>query len=227
MSEGAPLVQAVGVSRTYRMGATDVRAVAGIDLTVNQGEVHLFTGTSGSGKSTLIHLLGALDNPSTGKVLFEGRDLADCNDRELAQLRRHRIGFVFQAMNLLPTLTALENVLLPAIPERPTADTIARARDILVRVGLADRVDHSPNRLSGGEQQRVAIARSLLNRPSLILADEPTGELDSQTGGHVIELMRGLAAEWSASLVIVTHDLSIAAEGDRRHTIQDGRLVVV
>ena len=191
MSEGAPLVQAVGVSRTYRMGATDVRAVAGIDLTVNQGEVHLFTGTSGSGKSTLIHLLGALDNPSTGKVLFEGRDLADCNDRELAQLRRHRIGFVFQAMNLLPTLTALENVLLPAIPERPTADTIARARDILVRVGLADRVDHSPNRLSGGEQQRVAIARSLLNRPSLILADEPTGELDSQTGGHVIELMRG------------------------------------
>lgn len=219
-----PLLVAEGLVKTYTVGGREVAALAGADITLGEGEVHVVTGRSGSGKSTLVYLLGALERPTAGSVRFAGRDLFALPEAEQAAVRREEIGFVFQAHNLLASLTALENVLLPAAPipggERQRR---GRALELLDQVGLADRADHQPAQLSGGERQRVAIARALLMGPRLVLADEPTGELDSQTSARIVGILRGLVAEHGASLVVVTHDLELIEEGDHHHRMADGR----
>ncbi|MCE9637483.1 MAG: ABC transporter ATP-binding protein [Planctomycetes bacterium] len=213
------------VGKTYREGGREVHAVRGVSLRVEPGEMVVLLGRSGSGKSTLLHLLGGLDRPSSGSVLFEGRDLASLHDDALTRLRRDRIGHVFQFFNLLPTLTAAENVALPILLGG-TSDRVAtaRARAALDEVGLADRADHFPEEMSGGEQQRTAIARALAVRPSLLLADEPTGNLDTDTGREVLGLLRGLTADGTRSIVMVTHDEQAALVGDRRIRLKDGRI---
>jgi len=220
----SPLVEAQAVERRFGRGLTEVHAVRGVDLAIRPGEVHVITGPSGSGKSTLLYLLGSLDRPSVGAVRFLGVDVATMSERDRAHLRRHQVGFVFQSHRLLPVLTALENVLVPAIPSGATAADIARARALLERVGLTPRLDHRPAELSGGEQQRVALARALLMRPRLVLADEPTGELDSATGAGVIRALRELAHDGSTAVLMVTHDHGLLASGDWHHRMRDGRI---
>lgn len=213
------------VTKSYRQGAREVQAVRGVSLTVLPGEMVVLLGPSGSGKSTLLHLLGGLDRPTSGSVLFEGRDLAALPDDELSVLRRDRVTHVFQFFNLLPTLTAAENVALPLLlggaAERPSLE---RARSALAEVGLADRAGHYPDEMSGGEQQRAAIARALAVRPKILLADEPTGNLDSAAGMDVLRTLRGLTADGTRSIVMVTHDEQAARVGDRRIRLRDGRI---
>lgn len=213
------------VAKSYRQGRREVHAVRGVSLRVAPGEMVVLLGPSGSGKSTLLHLLGGLDRPTSGHVFFEGRDLAALADDDLTRLRRDRIGHVFQFFNLLPTLTAAENVALPMLlggtPER---DAMARSHAALSEVGLADRTGHFPEEMSGGEQQRAAIARALAVKPSILLADEPTGNLDSATGGEVLAMLRGLTADGTRSVVMVTHDERAAEVGDRRVRLRDGRI---
>ena len=212
-----------GVAKTYRQGRREVRAVRGVSLRIDPGEIVVLLGPSGSGKSTLLHLMGGLDRPSEGRVSFDGRDLASLSDDELTLLRRDRIGHVFQAFNLLPTLTAAENAALPmllgGVPER-----VARVAALagLADVGLADRADHYPEEMSGGEQQRTAIARALAVKPRMLLADEPTGNLDSVTGAEVLDLLRGLTRSGDRAVVMVTHDDRAAQIGDRRVRLRDG-----
>ncbi|MBM4362741.1 MAG: ABC transporter ATP-binding protein [Deltaproteobacteria bacterium] len=213
------------VSRSYGEGEQAVPAVRDVSFDVEPGTLVTIVGASGSGKSTLLHLLGALDRPSAGKILLEGRDLAGMDDDELTLVRRDRLGFVFQFFNLLPTLTAVENVALAArLAGRPAAATRKRAAELLDQVGLAARRDHRPDQLSGGEMQRVAIARALMMDPPLVLADEPTGNLDSRGGVAILELLRG-AVSAARTVVIVTHDPGIARRGDRMLTMADGRLM--
>jgi putative ABC transport system ATP-binding protein len=204
-------------SRSY--GAVD--AVAGVSLTVAPGELLVIAGPSGSGKTTLLQLLGALDRPTAGAVVFDGRDVGAMSESELARLRRESLGFVFQQFNLIPTLSALQNVEVALAPMG--GDLRSRAVELLQRVGLGDRLSHLPSQLSGGEQQRVAIARALANRPQVVLADEPTGNLDTATGGEIIGLLRSLVNDGLA-LVLVTHDPAIAASGDRVLLMRDGRI---
>jgi ABC-type lipoprotein export system ATPase subunit len=220
-----PLVRAEGVWKVYRRGSRDVVAVAGVDLAIAPGEVTFVLGPSGSGKSTLLHLLGALDRPSEGRVFSGGRDLSTLGDDELSRFRRRQVGFVFQSFHLLPTLGALANVLLPLVPEGVTDGDRARAEALLVRMGLGERLGHRPSELSGGEQQRVAIARALVADPPLILADEPTGELDSKTGAEIVALLRAAVAERGKTFVIVTHEASLVEAGDRVVRIKDGRII--
>ena len=190
------LLSARALTKTYILGKRSLDVLRGVDLDVARGELLALRGASGAGKSTLLHLIGGLDSPNTGEILFDGRDLAGFSERQLTQFRNRRVGFIFQAYHLLPELDALENVCLPARMARMNRSTVeARGRDLLARVGLQDRLDHKPSELSGGEQQRVAIARALINQPELILADEPTGNLDSRTGGEIIELLKSLRAE--------------------------------
>ncbi len=213
------------VVRTYRQGRREVRAVRGVSLSVAPGEVVVLLGPSGSGKSTLLHLMGGLDRPSAGQVLFEGRDLASLSDDDLTRLRRDRIGHVFQFFNLLPTLTAAENAALPLLLGGvPRRDALARAHAALERVGLADRAAHLPDEMSGGEQQRTAIARALTAEPRLLLADEPTGNLDSAAGAEVLRILREMTAGGERAVVLVTHDDRAAAIGDRRLLLRDGAL---
>jgi len=194
---------------------------------IARGDFVALRGASGTGKSTLLHLLGGLDTPNAGEIIFEGQNLAGFSDRELTLFRNRRVGFVFQAYHLLPELTALENVCLPARMARIGVDTAAaRARELLSRVGLQDRLDHKPSELSGGEQQRVAIARALINEPELLLADEPTGNLDSHTGGEIIELLKNLRPEKKMTLVIATHDGKVAASAPRVIELVDGQISV-
>jgi putative ABC transport system ATP-binding protein len=200
------------VSRSYGT----VTAVDGVSLTVQPGELLVVSGPSGSGKTTLLQLLGALDRPSTGTVAFDGREVREMGEGELATLRRETLGFVFQQFNLIPTLTAQQNVEAALVPK-------ARAVELLERVGLGDRLGHLPSQLSGGEQQRVAIARALANRPQILLADEPTGNLDSATGEEIVALLRELVTEGLA-VVLVTHDPGVAALGDRIMVMRDGRM---
>jgi ABC-type lipoprotein export system ATPase subunit len=196
-----------------------------VNVESGRGEFLAVRGASGSGKSTLLHLLGGLDAPNQGEVLLAGRDLANLSRRELARLRNKEIGFVFQAYYLLPELDALENVCLPARMARtPAAEAEARGRDLLTRVGLKDRVEHKPYELSGGEQQRVAIARAMINSPDLILADEPTGNLDSHTGEEIIELLCALRTEKQTTLIIATHDAKVAARAPRVLQLVDGQI---
>lgn len=226
MSEGTPLVRAIGLAKTYHIGRRPVEVLKGIDMQIEAGEFLALRGASGAGKSTLLHLLGGLDKPNEGTIEFEGRDLASLSSTTLAQLRNQRVGFIFQFYHLLPELDALENVCIAArIGRRDFAKTAAAARSLLERVGLQDRLDHLPAELSGGEQQRVSIARALINGPSLILADEPTGNLDSATGNEILDLLQQLRETKNVSMVIATHDATVAARAERTIELQDGKLV--
>ncbi len=219
-----PVVTAEAVCRSYPMNGTSVEALRGVTLAVRPGDFLAVTGPSGSGKSTLLHLLGAVDVPTSGVVRIEGRDITRLSEKERSRLRLHHVGLVFQRFHLLPMLTALENVELPlAEAGSSRAERRARAAQLLERVGLADRMRHKPWRLSGGERQRVAIARALANRPAVLLADEPTGELDRVTSASMLALFRSLNEE-GTTIVVATHDLSLAEGAGRRVELVDGRL---
>ena len=223
MSE--PLVSARAVSKTYAMGKRSLTVLRELSLEVQRGEFLALRGASGAGKSTLLHLLGGLDSPDTGEIWFAGENLAHLSTPKLAHFRNFKVGFIFQAYHLLPELDALENVCLPARIARISASNVeVQARELLARVGLKDRMEHRPTELSGGERQRVAIARALINQPSLILADEPTGNLDSHTGAEIIDLLCSLREERQATLVIATHDASVAARAPKTIQLVDGQI---
>jgi putative ABC transport system ATP-binding protein len=214
------------VGKAFTRGPAVIHAVENVDLTIEPGEFVAIEGPSGSGKTTLLQLLGALDRPSSGRVFFAGRDLAGLPDAELAELRLRAFGFVFQQFNLIPTLTALENVEAKLAPAGVPGPALReRAEALLAEVGLADRAAHLPVHLSGGEQQRVAIARALALEPQVILADEPTGNLDTRTGADVVESLAGLAARRGTTVIVATHDAALAGRAPRRLTMRDGRLL--
>ena len=219
------LVSAKGIHKAYALNQRSLEVLRCIDLEVHRGEFLAVQGASGAGKSTLLHLLGGLDTPTQGEILLAGRNLAMLGRQALARLRNKEVGFIFQAYYLLPELDALENVCLPARMARtPAAKAEARGRDLLARVGLKERVEHKPYELSGGEQQRVAIARALINEPDVILADEPTGNLDSHTGQEIIDLLCALRDEKHTTLVIATHDAHVAARAPRIIELVDGQI---
>lgn len=223
-----PILVTQQVSKTYGSAEPRVEALRQVDLEVAAGELVAIVGPSGSGKSTLLHLLGGLDFPTAGRVLIEGSDLCQLDDDQRTIFRRQRIGFVFQRFNLLPNLTAVQNVALPLMLDRvPAAERIQRARQMLALVGLTPRENSYPKTMSGGEQQRVAIARALVTSPALILADEPTGMLDSGNSRHISGLLRALVTEQSQTVVIVTHDDGVAALADRRIRVLDGRVTEI
>jgi len=217
------LLSACGLKKTYVMGRRTLEVLRGVDMAIAVGDFVALRGASGTGKSTLLHLIGGLDTPNAGEILFRGQNIARFSESELTNFRNRRIGFVFQAYHLLPELTALENVSLTArIARIPVGVAALRARELLTRVGLQDRLDHKPAELSGGEQQRVAIARALINEPELLLADEPTGNLDSKTGGEIMQLLQTLRTEKHTTLVIATHDAKVAATAPRVVELVDG-----
>ena len=220
------MLQVSKVKKSFSRGDTLVTAVKDINLNVEQGKFVSIIGKSGSGKSTLLSLLGALDRPTEGEILVDGKDIAKMSDRELTKYRNRKIGFVFQGYNLIPNLTALENVMLPMeLGGVPRGKRRQRAEHLLEQVGLtADKHRRKPGRLSGGEAQRVAIARALANQPAVILADEPTGNLDSQTGKMIFDLLHGLSRSEGTTIVVVTHDLAIAGRTDMTYTLKDGRI---
>src|SRR5512136_2797482 len=222
------LLSARGVHKTYLLGKRSLDVLRGVDVELRRGGFLALRGASGAGKSTLLHLLGGLDTPNLGEIRLAGRNLADLGRRDLARLRSQEVGFIFQAYYLLPELDALENVCLPARMARTAAaEAEARGRDLLVRVGLGERLDHKPYELSGGEQQRVAIARAMINQPDLLLADEPTGNLDSHTGEEIIELLCALRAEKQTTLVIATHDARLAGRAPKVLELVDGQAVAL
>jgi putative ABC transport system ATP-binding protein len=227
-SMGAPpLLEAEAVERVYRMGVdVEVRALRGVTFRVDVGDYVAIVGTSGSGKSTLLNLIGALDKPDAGHVRYDGRDVRAMSDTELAELRNRRIGFVFQSFHLLSRMTALENVAMPLVYRSSSPkERRARARSALESVGLGDRMDHRPTELSGGQQQRVAIARALVTEPALLLADEPTGNLDTATGEEIMALLERIQVERDMALVVITHEPEIAARARRRIELRDGLVV--
>ena len=220
-------INLVGLTRQYRMGPTVVSAVAGIDLTIDAGEAVALVGPSGSGKSTLLNLLGGLDRPSSGEIWVDGENIARASAKRLVEHRKGRVGFVFQSFNLLPYRTALENVEVPLmISGISPKERRARAGALLEKVGLGARTSHRPSELSGGEQQRVAIARSLANEPSILLADEPTGNLDSATGTGVMSLLKELN-QGGLTLILVTHDMTVAGYADKIVRLRDGKIVAI
>ncbi len=221
---GTPLYLLDGVERRYQRGSTTVHALRGVSLEVGHGELVAVEGPSGSGKSTLLQLLGAMDTATAGRVDFDGAPLAQASDRELTRLRRDAIGFVFQQFNLIPTLTAVENVEIAMAGRGSRAQRRARAAELLGTVGLGDRTDHLPSRLSGGEQQRVAIARALANDPRVVLADEPTGNLDSATAQEVVDLLVDLNRSREMTVVVVTHDDEVAGRMNRRVRLRSGEI---
>ncbi len=223
MSE--PLLSARGLRKTYLLGKRSLEVLRGVDVELQAGDFVALRGASGAGKSTLLHLLGGLDSPNEGEVWLRGRNLAKLSRLELARVRNREVGFIFQSYYLLPELDALENVCLPARMARMAARTVeARGRELLSRVGLQDRIEHKPYELSGGEQQRVAIARAMINEPDLILADEPTGNLDSHTGQEIIELLLSIRQEKQTTLIMATHDSNLAARAPRTITLVDGQV---
>jgi len=220
------MLVATDLRKTYTQGPRDVEVLRGIDLQVKRGEVLVIVGASGAGKSTLLHLLGGLDAPTAGQVVLDGASLFAMGNTERTRMRNALIGFVFQSYNLLPELDALENVCLPALLSARREDDLAeRGVELLKAVGLGERLEHRPAELSGGEQQRVAIARALMNRPSLLLADEPTGNLDSKTSEAILDLLWQMRAESGTTMVMVTHDEHIARRGERVLEIADGRIL--
>ncbi len=215
-----------GVTKDYPLGSTVVKALRGLDLSIESGEIVAIMGPSGSGKSTLMHILGALDKPTGGTASLEGHDLQGLSEDELVTLRGEKVGFVFQTFNLIQALTAQQNVELPMIFLGVKKSVRAeRARALLEKVGLGERVAHRPNELSGGERQRVAIARALANDPEIILADEPTGNLDSETGSTILDLLKKLSVEEGKTMILITHDPDAAAIAHRIVRLRDGRVV--
>jgi ABC-type lipoprotein export system ATPase subunit len=217
------LLSARGLKKSYVLGRRTLEVLRGVDLEIGSGDFVALRGASGTGKSTLLHLMGGLDTPNAGEIVFRGRNFSGFSEGALTDYRNRCVGFVFQAYHLLPELSALENVCLPArVARLAAAAAEKRARNLLARVGLAERIDHQPSELSGGEQQRVAIARALINEPPLLLADEPTGNLDSHTGGEILELLNHLRLEKQMTLVIATHDAKVAAAAPRVIELVDG-----
>lgn len=221
-----PVLAATGLCRTYTTGPTQVEAVKDVDLAVHPGTLVVVRGRSGSGKTTLLNMLGGLERPDQGTVLIGGRDLATMDERALAETRRFHIGFIFQAFGLVPILTAAENVEIPLrLANADASRRLERSRHLLEMVGLGGRAEHRPDELSGGEQQRVAIARALANGPRLLIADEPTGQLDSRTGQRIIALIAELVTETRLAAVLATHDPTPLAVADRVIELQDGRVI--
>jgi putative ABC transport system ATP-binding protein len=221
-----PIVEVRGLTKVYGQGDTTVTALDHVNLTVEQGEFVAVMGPSGCGKSTLLNLVGGLDKPSSGQVLIDGIDIATMTDQVVTELRRRRLGFVFQFFNLIPVLTTAENAALPlTLDGVKPAEASARAREWLGRVGLGDKLESRPDQLSGGQQQRVAVARALVTDPALVLADEPTGNLDSKSADDIANLLKQAAEEWGRAIVMVTHDLSIASHARRILFMRDGSIV--
>jgi putative ABC transport system ATP-binding protein len=221
-----PAIELKQVNKIYKMDEVEVKALDGIDLRIEKKEFAAIIGPSGSGKSTLLHMIGLLDRPTSGRVLLDGIDISKLSDNEVARLRGNKIGFVFQFFNLYPILTALENVELPMmITEKNKEESRKRALELLRIVGLEKREEHLPSQLSGGERQRVAIARALANDPPLILADEPTGNLDSKSGKEIVELLDKLQEEEGKTIVMVTHDQNIANYAERSIYLKDGKII--
>ena len=224
--QNSPLISTENLTKTFTNGSK-VQALDGVDLTIEPGEFVSVMGPSGSGKSTLLHLIGTLDKPTSGKVFVNGVDTGNLKGNTLADFRRSHMGFVFQMFNLVPTLSALQNTMLPLLPyQRNLGFKLRdRARDLLHTVGLEHRIDHLPGQLSGGEQQRIAIVRALINQPSVILADEPTGNLDTRAGDQVMELLEYIRREKGQTVVVVSHDPRVAAFADRVYFLKDGKIV--
>ncbi len=222
------VVEARGLRKRYRRGDAEVAALDGVDLTLDAGAFVAVVGPSGCGKSTLLHLCGAMDRPTAGEVRLDGRPLAALDDDELTRLRRERIGFVFQFFNLLPTLTVAENVALPLLlAGRGASEAAARAGAWAERVGISHRLDHAPAQLSGGEAQRTAIARAVAHEPALLVADEPTGNLDSENGARILELLQDVNRRSGAALLLATHDAAVASAAGRTVEMRDGRILRV
>jgi putative ABC transport system ATP-binding protein len=220
------IIQASNLRKTYQVGETEVRALDGLDVEIETGSYIALMGPSGSGKSTLMNVLGCLDTPTSGEYVLNGKDVSSLSDDDLAEIRNKEIGFVFQTFNLLPRYTALENVALPMIYAGiPHAERVSRAEAVLRKVGLGDRMDHRPNELSGGQRQRVAVARALVMNPSIILADEPTGNLDSVTSDGIMKLFAEINNDGN-TVIVVTHEEEIAAHAERIVRLKDGRLAV-
>ena len=220
-----PLVRVSGAAKSYRRGKVTVPALRGVDLEIGKGETVAIVGPSGSGKSTLLNLIGGLDRPSNGKVLVDGSDLNRMSDGQLADYRLKKVGFIFQFYNLMETLSAVENVELPmSLAGVPQAARRERAAGLLKSVGLKDRLAHMPDEMSGGEQQRVAVARALANSPSILLGDEPTGDLDSKSAAGLMDLLRSLKKERNMTMVFVTHDPIVVARCDRGFAVRDGKI---
>ena len=217
------LIKAKGLSKIYGSGENQVVALDKADLTIAPGDFISIIGPSGSGKSTLLHLLSGLDHPTSGSLTYDGQEIYTLPDKELSAFRRRQMGFIFQQFNLLPVLTARENILMPLLLDKKQPDE-GYLDQLAELLGLRDRLDHLPHELSGGQQQRVAIARALIAQPEVIFADEPTGNLDSKSGGEVMELLKGIRERMGKTLVIITHDNRIAAAADRQLTIMDGVL---
>jgi lipoprotein-releasing system ATP-binding protein len=225
MNSGA-MIKVVDLKKSFRMNGYTLNVLNGITLDIARGEMIAIVGASGAGKSTLLHMLGTLDRPTSGSVLFDGQDVFDLSEDAQAEFRNKRIGFVFQFHHLLPEFTALENTFLPAlIQDRPADDAQKDATQLLADVGLGERLHHKPGELSGGEQQRVAVARALMQRPDLVLADEPTGNLDTHTGDSLFALLRKLNKDRGTTFVIVTHNDKLSAQADRIIRMEDGRIV--
>jgi len=221
-----PVVQVENLEKSYKLGKVTVQAVRGVNLTLTTGQFSVVTGPSGSGKTTLLNIIGTLDKPTKGRILIDGQDTAGMKDGQLTKLRRHKIGFIFQFHNLIPVLTAQENVELPILTAGiNTRKAKERSQNLLAQVGLSDRLDHLPDELSGGEQQRVAIARAMANRPKLILADEPTGELDTKTGTGIVKALYDLAKLENTAVLVVTHDPVVSERADRLYEMRDGLLI--
>ena len=219
-------VKVVDVEKTYQLGENTVNALKGINIQLQKGEFVAFIGPSGSGKTTLLNLIGVLDKPTNGKIYINDTDLTRLKEKELTKLRRGTIGFIFQFYNLIPVLSAFENVELPMlIAGMPAPKRQQRAKQLLEMVGLGKRINHRPDELSGGEQQRVAIARALSNKPTIVLADEPTGDLDSKTGKEVVNFLQNLSKHEGATVIVVTHDPSVASMATRVFEMRDGKII--